>query len=152
MDIFEEFRGIAGSLEQQGLRYALVGGVALAIHGFPRFTQDIDLLLHPDDLSKFVAIVASLGFEESASAWEFNSAKILLYRYAKVQQDDVLLLDVLVPQEELWQSPLLRSLKVSDGAQILRLVSKQDLIALKRLRNSEQDQVDIANLELADGI
>lgn len=43
MRIFEEFQGIVERFETEGVAYALVGGVALAFHGLPRFTQAIDI-------------------------------------------------------------------------------------------------------------
>lgn len=39
---------VLSALEQHGVRYALLGGVAMAIHGFPRMTRDIDCLLPLD--------------------------------------------------------------------------------------------------------
>lgn len=35
---------IAAHLERQGVRYCLIGGFALAAHGYPRYTADVDLL------------------------------------------------------------------------------------------------------------
>lgn len=46
MNVFEAFRQLILRLETKRIRYALVGGVALAFHTDPRFTQDIDLLVH----------------------------------------------------------------------------------------------------------
>lgn len=36
------------ALEREKVRYVLIGGVALAIHGLARATQDIDLFIAPD--------------------------------------------------------------------------------------------------------
>jgi len=40
-------RRLARRLEAEGIPYALIGGLALAEHGYPRLTEDIDLLLTP---------------------------------------------------------------------------------------------------------
>jgi len=40
-------------LEAAGIPYALLGGLALAEHGYPRLTEDIDLLLTPAGLERF---------------------------------------------------------------------------------------------------
>jgi len=45
MNIFDEFIGIIKHIEREKIRYALVGGVAMAFYTEPRFTQDIDLLI-----------------------------------------------------------------------------------------------------------
>ena len=39
---------LLAELERQGVEYALLGGTAMALHGFPRMTKDIDLILPRD--------------------------------------------------------------------------------------------------------
>lgn len=43
-------------------RYALIGGLAVAKHGFPRGTEDIDFLVDQADLEKFAAGLKEYGF------------------------------------------------------------------------------------------
>jgi len=40
-------------LDEEGIAYALLGGLALGEYGFPRLTEDIDLLLTPSGLESF---------------------------------------------------------------------------------------------------
>lgn len=49
-------------LEQHGARYALIGGYALAAHGYRRFSEDIDILVdpRPDNTPLWVAALATL--------------------------------------------------------------------------------------------
>jgi len=42
MNVFDEFSHIVRMLEERGLRYALVGGIAMAFYTEPRFTRDIE--------------------------------------------------------------------------------------------------------------
>jgi hypothetical protein len=39
---------VLSELEKHGVRYALLGGVAMAIHGFARMTKDIDCIFPRD--------------------------------------------------------------------------------------------------------
>ena len=39
---------VLAELERHGVEYALLGGTAMALHGFPRMTKDIDLILPRD--------------------------------------------------------------------------------------------------------
>lgn len=39
------FEAIARALEQAGVRYLVAGGVAVAAHGYPRLTVDVDLVV-----------------------------------------------------------------------------------------------------------
>ena len=44
---WEDLKTLARYLDQAGAEYALVGGFAIAAHGFNRFTEDIDILVNP---------------------------------------------------------------------------------------------------------
>lgn len=50
MDLQFEAMRVAATFERAGLPYAFCGGVALAIHGYPRATKDIDVLIQANDL------------------------------------------------------------------------------------------------------
>lgn len=49
MNVFDEFKRLVLELEKQKVKYALVGGVAMAFYTEPRFTQDIDFLVESQD-------------------------------------------------------------------------------------------------------
>jgi hypothetical protein len=53
---------VAKKMSQHNIRYAIIGGFALNIHGYKRHTEDIDVLIHSDDLSKFMDKVVYSGF------------------------------------------------------------------------------------------
>ena len=44
----DDIRLLAKALADSGAEYAVIGGAAMALHGFPRMTKDIDLLLPVD--------------------------------------------------------------------------------------------------------
>lgn len=44
---WDDVKAIARYLDEAGAEYALIGGYALAAHGFNRFTEDIDVLVNP---------------------------------------------------------------------------------------------------------
>lgn len=47
MDLPRDFSELLASFNANGVEYMLVGGYALAHHGTPRFTGDLDLYVHP---------------------------------------------------------------------------------------------------------
>ena len=49
-------------LDEEGIEYALIGGMALGYHGFVRVTQDIDLLLTREGLQEFKEKLARRGY------------------------------------------------------------------------------------------
>ena len=40
-----DVRRVARALQEHGVEYAVIGGIAMALHGFPRATKDIELFL-----------------------------------------------------------------------------------------------------------
>ncbi len=44
---WDDLKALARRLNDAGAAYALVGGYAIAVHGFNRFSEDIDILVDP---------------------------------------------------------------------------------------------------------
>lgn len=63
MDFAGTLVRIAGFLEDNDLRYALVGGLALAAYGGTRTTLDLDLAVDGDGQDTVIGFMESLGFE-----------------------------------------------------------------------------------------
>lgn len=59
---WDDVKTLARYLEEAGVEYALVGGYAIAAHGFNRFTEDIDLLVEPsaNNAKRWIAALAKL--------------------------------------------------------------------------------------------
>ncbi|HSB08398.1 MAG TPA: nucleotidyltransferase family protein [Blastocatellia bacterium] len=60
--IHETLRKLAARLAEEKIDYALVGGMALALHGFVRPTQDVDLLVTPEGLERFHERLVGRGY------------------------------------------------------------------------------------------
>ena len=58
----ETLRAVAKALEEAGIDYALIGGMALNAHGYRRETVDVDLLVTPEGLEKFRETFQGLGY------------------------------------------------------------------------------------------
>jgi len=55
-------RRLTERLEAERIPYALLGGLALAVHGHPRLTEHIDLLLTPSGLERFRQRLVGQGY------------------------------------------------------------------------------------------
>lgn len=53
---------LASDLDQRGIDYIVIGAVALLAHGYPRFTEDIDLVMTREGLQKFHEELVGLGY------------------------------------------------------------------------------------------
>ncbi len=147
MNVFEEFPKIISAFEDEDLRYALVGGVAMAFHDEPRFTKDIDILLIPEDIAKLEKILSKNGYVESTAPWTFKNVDMTLHRYLKIEEKEHLQLDVLTANEKRSKQIIKNALEAESEQGIVRVATKKDLIWMKKQRDSDQDKVDIKKLE-----
>lgn len=64
MEIQRDFKELLELFNAQNVEYLIVGGYALAFHGAPRFTGDIDLFVKPDadNAQRILAALSEFGF------------------------------------------------------------------------------------------
>jgi len=60
--VFETMRRLSQRLEAEGIPYAVIGGMALAAHGYVRMTLDVDILLTPEGLARFREKLIGKGY------------------------------------------------------------------------------------------
>ena len=61
-EVQKSLRRITGRLHDLSIDYAVVGGMALFLHGYRRFTEGVDLLVTPDGLAKAHAALEGSGY------------------------------------------------------------------------------------------
>jgi hypothetical protein len=59
---WDDLRVVAGLLNAAQVRYALIGGYAIAAHGYNRFSEDLDLLVDPsrENTGRWIAALSNL--------------------------------------------------------------------------------------------
>jgi hypothetical protein len=148
MDLHEELGELIDLLAHERIDYALCGGLALAVHGFPRFTKDIDLLIRPEDADRIAAAVARIGFDLDAGELPFDTGgphARRVRRINKTEGGEGLTLDlVLLPPwlHEAWESRE----RFEWGGRELSVVSRDGLAEMKRIAGRPQDLADLARL------
>lgn len=58
---------LANDLDQRGIDYIVIGAIALLAHGYPRFTEDIDLVMTSEGLQKFHDELVGSGYSPAFS-------------------------------------------------------------------------------------
>lgn len=68
IELFDDFRDMLVELHQAGARFVVLGGHAVAFHGHPRATKDLDILVAADDenAKRVYAALAAFGAPLSA--------------------------------------------------------------------------------------
>ena len=147
LDITNELRDVTSSLSANGIDYALCGGLAMSVFSRPRSTIDIDLLIRAESLEEVLAIATTMGYNLRGKELSFAKGAIEIRRVSKIDSSDgdLLSLDLLLVTpaiRSVWESRIDAEWEMGQ----LSVVSPKGLIALKRLRNSGQDQDDIRAL------
>ena len=65
MEVQPDFRDLFELLNKHEVEYLIVGGYALAFHGAPRYTGDIDIFVRPDpeNAQRILQALAAIGFQ-----------------------------------------------------------------------------------------
>ncbi len=151
LDLFQELTHLAATFDEVEIEYAVVGALALALHGVPRATTDIDLLIRPEVAGAAVDLAKSRGFLIEALPIRFSDG-MEIRRLSKIEEADpheTLTLDLLLVDrnlEEVWNSRL--RLETELGA--LWVISRTALIRMKTWAGRERDLADIRRLQELD--
>jgi hypothetical protein len=145
VDLNEELLALLGALDRDAVDYALIGGLAVAVWGAPRFTQDIDLLVLRPDVDRAKAAARQCGFTLESFPMEFKDGTEL-QRVSKLAAGEHLMVDFMIVSPSLqpmWDSR--RRIPFEGGA--LSVVSRESLIAMKTAAGRQQDLLDVEKLK-----
>lgn len=143
-----DFRDFLTSLNNHGVRYILVGGYSVILHGYSRTTGDMDLWVErtADNYAKIVAAFQDFGmlvFDMTESNFlEHPAWDVFTFGVPPVA------IDVMISIEgfsfnEIYQ----RSVIFNDGGLQVRVIHKNDLVALKQRAGRSKDLDDLENLK-----
>lgn len=82
----DDVRRICRALEEAGVRYVLIGGFAVILHGGERTTKDIDLLVDPDP-ENVERIKQALSVLEDDAARDIDPGDLQRYRVVRVADE-----------------------------------------------------------------
>jgi hypothetical protein len=153
-------RDLLAALAAERVPYCIVGGVAVTLHGVPRLTYDVDLVVPttPAALASLDGVLTRLGLRcrlpirlvdlaDDALRTEYRDQRNLMAVTYTDPVDPLREVDVVVsspvPAEEL----VARAVNLQLQGMTIHVVSLEDLIALKRDTGRAQDEADVAHLE-----
>ncbi|MBN1130750.1 MAG: nucleotidyltransferase [Chitinispirillaceae bacterium] len=142
------FEELLRLLEENHVEYVIVGGYAVAFHGFPRFTKDIDIFYQnsPDNISRIRRALKSFGFSEVDIPAElfFEPGNIIQFGVSPLRVDIINEIDGVDFFEA--RSGAVRGTFGSINVNFLGL---SQLIKNKRATGRAQDALDADRLERA---
>lgn len=149
MKLRNELLQITRCLDDAGIDYALCGGLAVAAHGYPRLTKDIDLLIQEENVESSHKVLAEIEYDLVSGLIPFDTGteKVRrLYRVSKAEGRELVTLDLLVVTPVFRKIWMTRE-TIEIGSRPIKIVSKDGLIKMKRIAGRLQDLADIEALE-----
>ena len=154
------FEPVFSALNGANVRYVVVGGLAVVLHGHPRLTADADIVLDLEPVSAKRAMEAlkAIGLKARApvdpaafadpaqrASWIADKGMTVFNLYSP--SNPLLSLDLFarapIPFEQLWSG----AKTIDLGGARIRIASIDDLIAMKRAVARSQDLLDVEALE-----
>lgn len=145
MDLEEDLREFVELLNALNVRYIVVGAFAVAYHGHPRFTGDIDLFIDRsrDNAQRIVEAIEKFGFGElNLSIDDFLQENQVIQLGISPVRIDLLTFLSGVSFQEAWatrEQGEINGLKVS-------FISKEMLKRNKAASGRSQDMADLEQL------
>lgn len=140
------FASLLADLGRAEVRYLVVGGVACALNGYVRTTEDVDILVDrdPDNIRRLLAVLANFGegHARDLSVDDFTDEE------GAISICEEFPLDVFTRMGGLRYADLLPHRAIERGPVPIPYVDAEGLIRLKSGSLRTQDKIDVEALRL----
>ena len=143
--MLNRLQGVFASLEKHDVKYIVIGGIAAVLHGVPRATFDLDILIESelDNARRLLEALleAGLGTADLTTAEEILDNEITIFQ-------DRVRIDVQTATpgihfKDAWNNRV----TMNYGGQSFFMLSRDDLISAKRASGRKVDLDDVRILE-----
>jgi hypothetical protein len=145
MEIYRDFQELLALFNVHGVEYVIVGGYALAMHGAPRSTGDIDLFINPApaNAERVVAALSAFGFASLGFKPEDFSrpGQIVQLGVSPVRIDILTEIDGVT-----WEQVDHGKVPSDYGGVPIRLIGRREFVANKRASGRLKDLADLEAL------
>lgn len=146
MELAPDFDEFIGSLTAHGVDFLVVGAYALAFHGAPRFTGDLDILIRPalDNAARLLMALEAFGFPlGDLSPAAVSDPRRMLQMGVPPVQIHVMSAISGVEWDEAWSDRAQGSL----GGHSVHFLGRETFLRNKRAAGRLKDLADIDALE-----
>lgn len=144
-----DFEKIVAALNREQVEFLIIGAFAVAHYGHVRNTQDLDIYIRPTPVNagKTVRALKAAGFSGEDVKAEFFTIDNGVRLGELPEQVDLISYLPGVDPDELWR----RRESGHFGGESVFFISREDLIANKRVVGRVQDVADVEMLKKNDG-
>jgi hypothetical protein len=146
MELNRDFSEFIASCVAHDVRFMIVGGYAVAAHGHPRFTKDLDVWIWVDEqnANRLVAALDDFGFGSvGLTPDDFLEEGMVVQLGYPPKRIDIITQADGVEFDPCWE----RHIDVEIGGQRVPFISVEDLLANKKASGRPQDLADAAAIE-----
>ena len=143
--MLNRLRDVFASFETHGCEYVVIGGIAAVLHGVPRATFDLDILIEPslENSRRLLSALLEVGMGTATLV----TPEDLLAHEITIFQDRVRL-DVQTSTPGLkFADAWSHRVRMNYQGQVFYVVSREDLIASKKASGRKVDIEDVKALE-----
>jgi predicted nucleotidyltransferase len=142
----KDFKEFIQSLNDNEVRYLIVGGYAVALHGYPRYTKDLDIWVEmtAENASKILKALELFGFGSlEVNPSDFTVPDQMLQLGYPPGRIDIL---TTLPGVEFSECYPARTIVELDGVSV-NFIDLENLKKNKKATGRHQDLADLENLE-----
>ncbi len=145
MVLDENFKEFIRLLNVNDVKYLVIGGFAVAYHGYPRYTKDIDFWVwaHPENAEKVIKTIKDFGFGMMGFQIEdlLNPENVIQLGYEPNR------IDLLVDLEGLdFETSFANCQEAEFEGMPIHFINLEDLVKNKLLTGRLKDKVDAQTL------
>jgi hypothetical protein len=141
-----DFQDLLRLLGEQQVRFLVVGGYAVAAHGHPRYTKDLDIWVEPspDNARRIIAALDAFGFASlGLTAADFEQPGVVIQLGNEPGRIDLLTSVSGLTFADAYDARVVATF----GTTSVPILDRASLITNKRASGRPQDLADIAKLE-----
>lgn len=145
MEVQPDFRELLALFNAHKVEYIIVGGYALAFHGAPRFTADLDILVNPDpgNADRIVEALEVYGFKSAGlTAQDFLSPENVVQLGVPPVRVDIMTSLTGVSWEEAFSGKA----RGDYGDVPVYFIGREQFVANKRAIGRKRDLADLEAL------
>ena len=145
MEVQEDFKELLELFNTHGVEYVIVGGYALAFHGAPRFTGDLDIYVRPDERNahRIMGALDAFGFGSlDLSTADFTRPHHTVQLGAPPYRVDIITsIDGVT-----WEQADAGKRQAQYGPIMVEYIGREEFIANKRALGRHKDLADVEAL------
>lgn len=153
VDLPEDFRDLLVALSDAGAEFVVVGGHAVAFHGHPRATKDLDVLVRATEANARLVYRALAAFGAPLASFEVGEADFASYDGVLQMGIPPLRIDIINRADGItFDEAVAERTSIEIEGRAIPVIGRQALLKNKRASGRAQDLADVKVLERVTGL